>query len=82
MNKVLLKCGFTSIEEVQTTAKKYSAKLSALELLAGLNKIPKRRSYSIRSRAERDDGFSSGPILSIKHREEFHGFDYAPYLYH
>jgi len=82
MNKVLQKCGFSSVEEVQEATKKYSAKLSALELLAGLNKIPKRRSNSIRSRAERDDEFSSGRISSINDYDDHPGFSYAPFLYH
>jgi hypothetical protein len=85
MKKVLQQCGFTSVEEVQTAAKKYSANLSALELLEGLNKIPKRR--SIRSRAERDDEFSSGRISSIDDYEhhlhnDLNGFSLAPFLYH
>ena len=54
MNKVLQKCGFSSVEEVQKATKKYKTELSALEVLEGLKNMPKPKVLSGRSRAERD----------------------------
>ena len=65
MNKVLQKCGFSSVEEVRAATKKYQTELSALEVLEGLKNMSKPKVLSGRSRPERDinnlHSYDTGP---------------------
>ncbi len=75
MNKVLQKCGFSSVEEVQKATKKYKTGLSALEVLEGLKNMPKPKVLSGRSRPERSTNdlhsFHTGPECKLVLNHDF-----------